>query len=139
MDSIQTVQKSTDIQVKGNILELQQQLQQLDTVYEPPTLHHFVDGMYCREAIVLAGSMLIGATHKKACINLLTEGTIVVSNGTEDIILKAPQTFIGNKGKQKVGYALTDVVWVNVFRTDALSIDEAEQELFEEEIYKAKD
>jgi len=127
------------IVIQEEIQELHKQLLDSGTAYEPPTLHHFVDGMYCRESIILKGTLGIGATHRKACFNLLTEGTILVSNGKEDIILKAPQTFIGSAGIQKIGYALTDVVWVNVFRTDAASIEEAEQELFEEELYKAKE
>jgi hypothetical protein len=143
MGGTQMEQKSIDLQevdyklqIKQDIDELQQQLQQLDTVYEPPTNHHFVDGMYCREMFALKGTMIIGATHKKPCFNLLTEGTILVSNGSEEVVLKAPQTFIGADGVQKIGYALTDVVWVNVFRTDATTVEEAELELFEEDIYK---
>lgn len=122
--------------IKADIADLARQLVTLDTAYEMPTKHHFVDGMYCREAFMHAGTIGVGATHKKACFNLLTEGTIVVSNGEEEVILKAPQTFIGGAGVQKVGYALTDVVWVNVFRTDATTVEEAEQELFVEDIYK---
>ena len=122
--------------VKQDIQELNQQLKALDTQYEPPTKHIFLDGMYCREMFALAGTMLIGATHTKDCINLLTEGEIIVGNGEKEVILKAPQTFIGGAGIQKIGYALTDVVWVNIFRTDATSVEEAEQELFIEKIYK---
>jgi hypothetical protein len=133
------VQKSTDLQVSDDILELKHQLEKLDGVYEPPTKHTFIDGMYCREMFILAGTMIIGAKHKQPCINLLTEGTIVVSNGTKEITLKAPQTFIGTKGTQKIGYALTDVVWVNVFRTDVTTVEEAELELIDGNIYKAKE
>jgi len=121
---------------KQEISNLCKQLQQMDGQYEPPTKHYFIDGMYCREMFVLAGTIIVGATHKKPCINLLTEGEIVISNGEKEVILKAPQTFIGDKGIQKAGLAKTDVVWVNVFRTDATTVEEAEQELFEEEIYK---
>lgn len=116
--------------------ELTAQLEKLDTVYECPTKHHFVDGMYCREAFMHAGTIGVGATHKKACFNLLTEGKIIVSNGEEEVVLKAPQTFVGGAGVQKIGYAITDVVWVNVFRTDATTVEEAEKELFIEKIYK---
>jgi len=127
-------QKSLSIQ--EDVKELKEQLERHPGVYEPPTKHTFIDGMYCRETFVHAGTIGIGATHKTACINLLTEGTIVVSNGEKEVYLKAPQTFVGAPGVQKIGYAITDVVWVNVFRTDATSIEEAEQELFVEEIYK---
>lgn len=122
--------------VVKDVKELQEQLEA--TQYEPPTRHNFVDGMYMRETLVFAGTLGIGATHKKCCFNLLVEGEILVSDGTQEVRLKAPQSFIGNKGEQKYGLALTDVVWVNVFRTDATNVVDAERELFEEEIYKEK-
>ena len=124
--------------IKADIQELTLQLLKHPALYEPPTKHHFVDGMYCRETFIHAGTMGVGATHKKACFNLLTEGSIIVSNGEHEVTLQAPQTFIGGIGVQKIGYALTDVVWVNVFRTDATTVEEAERELFTEEIYKEK-
>ena len=71
-----------------------------------------------------------------ACFNILLEGEIVVSNGEGEVVLKAPQTFINGIGIQKIGYCLTDVLWANVFRTEATTVEEAEQELFEETIYK---
>jgi len=117
--------------VKKDIQELSLQLETHPGRYEAPTKHYFLDGMYCRECFVLAGSIGVGKIHKKASFNLLTEGTIVVSNGEQEVVLKAPQIFIGNAGKQKIGHAITDVVWVNVFRTDTTTVAEAEQELFE--------
>ncbi len=117
--------------IKRDIQELSQQLTEHPGRYEAPTKHYFLDGMYCRECFVLAGSTGVGKLHKKASFNLLTEGTILVSNGEQEVILKAPQIFMGSAGKQKIGHALTDVVWVNIFRTDATTVTEAEQELFE--------
>jgi hypothetical protein len=94
--------------------------------------------MYYREMFALQGTVLIGAHHKEDCYNILLDGKIVVSNGEKEVVLEAPQTFINAKGVQKIGYCLTDVLWANVFRTDATTVEEAEQELFEEEIYKEK-
>jgi hypothetical protein len=118
------------------IQELNKQLQLMDTQYEPPVNHYFKDGMYCRETFTHAGTMLIGATHKQATFNILTEGEVTVSNGDKVVYLKAPQIFISEAGSQKVAYCITDTIMVNVFRTDAKTPDEAEQELFKEEIYK---
>jgi len=118
------------------VKDLTSQLIEHPDCFELPTKHHFVDGMYCRELFIGAGTLLVGATHTKACLNLLTEGTIVISNGEQEVTLKAPQTFIGRAGVQKIGYALTDCVWVNVFRTDTTTVEDAERELFVEEIFK---
>ena len=130
----QMVQKS--IVIKKEIKKLQEQLEQLPTVYEAPTNHYFKDGMYCRETFTHADTMLVGATHKKASFNILTEGEVIVSDGVKEVKLKAPQIFVSDPGSQKVAYCITDTIMVNVFRTDATSVEEAEQELYEEELYK---
>ena len=123
---------------RPEVKDLAEQLLAHPDAYEPPTNHYFLDGMYCREMFAHAGSILVGVTHKTACFNFLTEGTIVVSNGEKEVVLKAPQTFIGSAETQKTAFALTDVVWVNVFRTDTTTVAEAEKELFVENIYKEK-
>ena len=123
---------------RPEVKDLAKQLMAHPNVYEPPVNHYFLDGMYCRETLVVAGTIGVGATHKTASFNLLIEGTIVVSNGETEVVLKAPQIFIGSAGVQKNGYMLTDVIWVNVFRTDTTTVEEAEKELFVENIYKEK-
>lgn len=97
------------------------------------TTHRFVDGMYYRSMKAPAGSLIVGATHKKSCINILISGEIMISNGSECVRMKAPQTFEGTKDTGKTGFAITDIEWVNIFRTDALTVRDAETELFEEE------
>ena len=104
--------------------------------YEPPIDHKFMDGIYYREMFVLKDTVLVGATHTKECYNILLSGEIMVGIGDDVRILKAPLTFVTSPGVQKVGYCLTDVLWANVFRTDAITVEEAEKELFKEEIYK---
>lgn len=124
------------ITIKDDIDELKQQLDVMPSKYEIPTSHMFLNGMYYREMRAVKNTMLIGATHKVACYNILLKGTIVVSNGVKEVILEAPCTFISAKGVQKIGYCLTEVIWANVFRTEVTTVEEAEKELFEEEIYK---
>jgi len=120
-----------------DIVELNNQLQAC-TKYEPPTRHMVVDSMYYREMFALQGTMLIGATHTKPCYNILLYGKICVGDGEDFVVIEAPQTFITAPGKQKVGYCITDVIWANVFHTDKTELQDIEQELFKEEIYKEK-
>jgi len=123
---------------RPEVKDLADQLRAHPNAYEPPVNHYFLDGMYCREAFAVAGTLGVGATHTKGCFNLLIEGTMTVSNGDKEVVLKAPQIFIGGAGSEKIVYAVTDVIWVNVFRTDATTVEEAEKELFVENIYKEK-
>ena len=120
-------QKSIVIQEEIN--ELQHQLEEHSLEYIPPVNHYFADGMYCREMFALAGTTAVGATHKKDCINLLTEGEIVITDGSiEPIVIKAPQIFVSKAGKQKIIHFLTDSIVVNVFRTSATTVEEADKE-----------
>lgn len=120
--------------IKKDIANLTEQLEELPTAYVPPVNHYFTDGMYCRETFTHAGTMLVGATHKKSCFNILTEGIVVVSNGEVETKVKAPQIFVSSPGSQKLGYCLTDTIMVNVFNVEATTVEEAEKELYEEDL-----
>jgi hypothetical protein len=134
MGGLKMGQKS--IALQKDIDEFSVSLHRLPTKYEPPVNHYFKDGMYCRETFTHADTMLVGATHTKASFNILTEGEVVISDGETEVKLKAPQIFISEPGSKKIAYCITDTIMVNVFRTSATSVEEAEKELYIEELYK---
>jgi hypothetical protein len=126
--------ETKSLSIREDVRELQVQLDKHKDFYVPPCNHYFNDGMYCRETFTHAGTMLIGATHKKSCFNILTEGKVIVSNGIKEVVLKAPQVFVSSIGVQKIAYCITDTIMINVFRTEATTVDEAEKELYEEDL-----
>lgn len=77
-------------------------------------LHHFAHGTYTRELLIPAGVVLTGKIHRHSCINILAKGTIVISDGETEREITAPHTFVAPAGSKKAGFALTDVVWINV-------------------------
>ena len=103
------------------------------------TSHEFVDGMYFRTMYAPTGSLIVGATHTQDSYEILLKGTLAVSINDKVAHVNAPYTIITKEGSSKIGYCLTDVVYMSIYRTNKTSIDEVEEKLFVEKIYKAKE
>jgi len=96
---------------------------------EMPVKHHFIDGVYLRELFIPAGTLLTGKIHNKENFSILASGTLRITNGTDSIIISAPHVMSDKPGIKRMGYAETDVVFINVIKTDLTDIDEIEKEL----------
>lgn len=79
---------------------------------------HFADGIYGRELFIPAGTVLTGKIHKHSTLNLLIQGRIKVTSADGSVRdMEAPAIFVSPPGCKKVGYAITDTIWVNVHPT----------------------
>jgi hypothetical protein len=105
--------KPTPTQIQALAAELRK-LPQVDA----PITHHFADGVYGREMFLPAGATIVGKMHRFATLNILAQGEISVTNADGAVrVLKAPAVFVSPPMCQKVGHAITDVVWINVHAT----------------------
>ena len=95
---------------------------------EDATLHHFAPGVYVRELRIPAGTVLTGKIHKHEIMNILVSGTIRVTTDAGIEELTGPMIFNSAAGSKKAGYALTDVVWLNVHPTESTDLEEIETE-----------
>lgn len=95
-----------------------------------PLKHDFVDGIYVREIRIPAGTVLTGKIHRHAHPNFLVSGTaeVVTEHGGRET-LAGPLWMISKAGTKRVVVAVTDLVWITVHRTDALTPEEAESEI----------
>lgn len=94
---------------------------------EAPITHHFAEGIYGREMFIPAGTMLTGKIHRFSTLNILLQGAIEVTTPEGVRRLEAPCVFVSPPGCKKVGFAHTDVRWINVHPTrlkDIASIEE---------------
>lgn len=96
---------------------------------ELPTKHYFAGGMYCREGVIPAGTVIVGKVHKTEHFIMVLKGRITVWTETGRVELCAP--FIGTcpASVQRMGYAHEDTVFVNVHRTDKTNLEEVEADL----------
>lgn len=79
--------------------------------------HHFADGVYGRELFVPAGSLITGKIHRHSTLNVLVQGDITVTTPDGLKRIQAPAVFVSAPGTKKVGFAHTDVRWLNVHPT----------------------
>ncbi len=93
--------------------------------------HYFANGLYAREMCVPKGILISGLVHATETIGIMTKGEMVIwnENGTKTRV-KAPFTHTGKPGLKRVGYALEDVVWVTIHRTNLTDLLEIEKEQF---------
>jgi hypothetical protein len=88
------------------------------TEEELPVKHTFADGMYTREMFIPKGTIVIGKIHKQECMNFCVKGKIYVATETGSMLVEAPYSVASPAGLQRIGYAMEDTIWINVFRTD---------------------
>jgi hypothetical protein len=92
------------------------------------TIHHFAPGVYVRELRIPAGTVLTGKIHRYEIMNILVSGTIRVTTDRGIEELTGPMIFNSAAGSKKAGFALTDVVWLNVHPTESTDLEEIEDQ-----------
>ena len=90
--------------------------------------HYFAPGVYGREMLIPAGTVIVGKIHKHAHLNVITQGVIKVVTEFEEVVYEGPRTWISQPGIKRAVYALEDTVWLTVHAnpTDTQDIREIE-------------
>lgn len=89
-----------------------------------PLIHSFADGIYVREMLLPAGTIVVGKIHKHSHPNFILTGDVTVyteDGGVER--LQAPQSIISPAGTKRVVYAHENTVWITVHKTDETDTD----------------
>ena len=99
--------------------------------------HHFAEGIYGRELLIPADTIVIGRRHRHSTLNIVLSGSISVFMG-EGVSVKridAPAIFVSPPNTKKIGYTHTDTVFVNVHPATGTDLEaiEAEAIITEEE------
>ena len=100
-----------------------------------PVKHTFSDGIYVREMFIPKGMMLVGKIIKQTHHIFLMSGKIAIITEEGEKIMEGPCSIVAKGGTKRVGYALTDVVWINVHpnTTDTQDLDKLEKEVIAED------
>lgn len=89
-------------------------------------VHHFSSGVYAKETVIPAGTVLTQHIHPHDHMSLLAIGTVEVQKGDETFVSKSPAVLTIEKGIAHKVTALTDSVWYCIHateETDAEKID----------------
>jgi len=101
--------------------------------YEPETKHTFHAGMYCREVWRPAGVLVVGKIHKKEHFYLIVSGTVAITTDEGVKSVTGPHLLCSTPGTKRAVYAQTDALCMTFHVVDAKTIEDAEQELVEED------
>jgi hypothetical protein len=117
--------------LEGAMLELPQ--------VECPVEHIFGPGLYIRQGVIKAGTLVVGHRHKQAHTNILLRGVMMLA--TEDGVrrVEAPMVWIAPPGR-KVFLVLEDILLQNLYPTELTDPDAIEERFIEKsETWKAHD
>jgi len=112
----------------GAICQLQKAMLEMPQA-DLETKHHFGPGVYARELIVPAGSLIIGKTHSKEHLIIVANGdmTIVTEHGRQRVC--GPAVFTSPAGVKRAGYAHEDTTVITIHPTNETDVDKIEAEV----------
>ena len=80
--------------------------------------HHFSDGLYAKQAVILAGMAVLKHTHNFSHLSILAQGKVAVMKGEAIEIIEAPACIEIQAGLVHGIKAITDCVWFCIHATD---------------------
>lgn len=118
------------MQVAISVPQLEREMLQMPQA-ECQVWHRFGPGVYIREMLIPAGTLILGHSHRNEHINVMLSGTfaLVREDGSVDV-LHAPMFFVGSAGR-KMGYAIEDTVWQNIYATEERDLAKLEEMFIE--------
>jgi len=113
---------------RAQIAQFEAEVRALPQLDLPPE-HGFGPGFYTRTLRIPAGAHIVGKTHAKEHIFILSKGEMLVATVDGRRHVKAPFQAVCRAGLKRVGYALTDCIGTNVHLTDETDLERLEAEL----------
>jgi len=116
----------------SKVAALEQTMRQMPQV-ALQTNHYWADGMYAREVIRPAGTVIVGKVHKREHLYIVTKGRVRVFMDKEMREYEAPAVIVSKPGTKRAVYAVEDSVCMTVHRSKKRNLDKLERELVEED------
>jgi len=123
-------QASSALEQRSKISALEEAMQDLPQ-FEEELHHHFCQGVYARQMNVPAGTVLVGKTHKRNCINFIMSGIAEVVSPEGRFRVEAPEIFVSPAGTKRAMVAIEDLIWVTVHATEETDLEKIEAEMVE--------
>lgn len=126
------IERTNPVLQRSKIRALQEVMRGMPQIKEE-LFHHFCDGLYGREMRVPAGTILVGKTHKKPCLNFIMQGIVEVRAPDGSYHIEAPHVFASPAGTKRAMVAITDLIWVTVHPASTTDLEALEADLIEDE------
>ncbi len=85
--------------------------------------HHFSKGVYARELVIPAGVTLVGEIHKFENLNILSQGSMLVTTESGIERVNAPFTVVSPAGTKRIAHTLSECIWTTIHGTDEKDVD----------------
>jgi hypothetical protein len=109
----QALSTQAPLPTREQIEHLEAQMRMMEQLVIEP-VHHFADGLYAREILIRAGTILTGKVHSTEHLNIVSKGRIAVWTEDGMKIVAAPCTLVSRPGTKRVGFAIEDTVWTTI-------------------------
>jgi hypothetical protein len=101
--------------------------------------NHFSEGVYVRERLAKADTLIIGKRHRHQTTSILLAGCLSVYNEETDSVkhIQAPAIWVTEKYAKRMTYSHTDTILATVHPTEETDLEKIEEEFtIPEEEYK---
>ncbi len=96
-----------------------------------PLKQHIEGGMYTREIFMPKGNLVVSMIHKQNHPSFLLKGKLSFITDTGEVKnIEAPYKIFTKTGTQRVLYIHEDSEWCCVYKTDAITFEEAEADVY---------
>ncbi len=112
--------------LSGKLNESVEVLEQLMLEHEQvdiPAVEQLRNGLYMREIVIPAGTILTGRVWLEDYIDIMVSGHIIVATADGVKELKGYNVCDGKGGRKRAGYAIEDTAWITVHKTKATSCE----------------
>lgn len=100
---------------------------------EASAKRYFCNGVYIKELLVPAGTLMVGKVHKTEHLVVMTCGDVSVMTPDKIFRLTGHNVFNSSAGMKRVGYFHEDTMWMNVHASHGITnSDEMDDYLVEE-------
>lgn len=112
---------------RDKVFEAERQMRERGVPVDIPVYSHFGGGVYGREIVIPAETIVTGEIHKKENLNLLISGVIQVSteNGVQRLV--GPTWITSPPGTKRIAYTETEVRWATFHATESKDVDYIER------------
>ena len=92
--------------------------------------HYMTDtGLYAREMLIPAGTVITGRVKKHEHISVIAAGVVTEVTEAGEQRVKAPYVMVSRPDTKRIVVAHTDTVWVTIHATKETELDKIEEDL----------
>ena len=120
---------AADAGLRAAMLDFEGLMREAGDPVEIHARHIFAKGLYARQILIPAGTLLSGKIHKTEHLNIISMGEITVLTEQGPMRIQAPCTLVSPAGTKRIGLAHTDTVWTTIHATEETDLEALEDQL----------